>query len=100
MMHMIIAGILIEVGVKLTAQGWQEHLEIIDACIQKVGHTLFMVNRLNSKFLLNARSIDNMTRENSKFCRVAPNEQLMSWEKSMFTEDVISLFSLCSWHMT
>ena len=50
MMHMIIAGILIEVGVKLTAQGWQEHLEIIDACIQKVGHTLFTVNRLNSKF--------------------------------------------------
>ena len=49
-MHMIIAGILIEVGVKLTARGWQEHLEIINVCIQKVGRTLFMVNILNSKF--------------------------------------------------
>ena len=44
---MIIAGIQIEVG---TARGWQEHPEIIDACIQKVGHTLFMVNILISKF--------------------------------------------------
>ena len=49
-MHMIIAGILIQVGVKLAVQGWQEHPEIIDACMQKVGHTLFTVNRLNSKF--------------------------------------------------
>ena len=49
-MHMIIAGILIEVDVKLTAWGWQEHLEIIDACMQKVGRTLFTVNILNSKF--------------------------------------------------
>ena len=40
---MIIAGIRIEVGAKLTAQGWQEHPEIIDECIQKVGRTLFMV---------------------------------------------------------
>ena len=47
---MIITGILIEVGVKLAAQGWQEHPEIIDACMQKVWHTLFTVNRLNSKF--------------------------------------------------
>ena len=42
-MHMIIAGMRIEVGAKLTAQGWQEHLEIIDDCIQKVGRTLFTV---------------------------------------------------------
>ena len=42
-MHMIIAGIPIEVGTKLTAWGWQEHPEIIDDCIQKVGHTLFTV---------------------------------------------------------
>ena len=40
---MIIAGIQIEVGAKLTAQGWQEHPEIIDDCIQKVERTLFMV---------------------------------------------------------
>ena len=42
-MHMIIAGIRIEVGAKLTAWGWQEHPEIIDDCIQKVGCTLFTV---------------------------------------------------------
>ena len=40
---MVIAGIQIEVGAKLTAQGWQKHHEIIDDCIQKVGHTLFTV---------------------------------------------------------
>ena len=42
-MHMIIAGIQIEVGAKLKAWGWQEHPEIINECIQKVGHTLFTV---------------------------------------------------------
>ena len=42
-MHMIIAGIRIEVGAKLTARGWQEHPEIINDCIQKVGRTLFTV---------------------------------------------------------
>ena len=40
-MYIIIAGIRIEVGAKLTARGWQEHPEIIDDCIQKVGRTLF-----------------------------------------------------------
>ena len=42
-MHMIIAGIRIEVGAKLTAWAWQEHPQIVDDCIQKVGHTLFTV---------------------------------------------------------
>ena len=46
-MHMIIAGIQIEVGVKLPAHGWQEHLEIIDVSLQKVGCT---VNIVTSKF--------------------------------------------------
>ena len=49
---MIITDIQIEVAVLLPARGWQEHPEIIDACMQKVGHTLFMVNRLNSKFCI------------------------------------------------
>ena len=49
-MHIIIADIRIEIGVKLPARGWQEHPEIIDSCLQKVGRTIFTVNRLNSKF--------------------------------------------------
>ena len=36
-MHMIITDIQIEVAVKLLAWGWQEHLEIINACMQKSG---------------------------------------------------------------
>ena len=43
-MHIIIADIRIEVGVKLPARGWQEYPEIIDSCLQKVGRTIFMVN--------------------------------------------------------
>ena len=49
-MDMIIAGIQIQVGVKLPARGWQEHLEIIDVCLQKVGGSLFTVNIMTRKF--------------------------------------------------
>ena len=51
-MHMIITDMKIEVAVLLRAQGWQEHPEIIDACMQKVGRTLFTVKTLNSKFCI------------------------------------------------
>ena len=67
-MHIIIADIRIEVGVKLPAHGWQEHPEIIDSCLQKVGRTIFTVNRLNSKFY-QMENKDNYDADISKFCR-------------------------------